>query len=82
MDIDILITSGNRNKKVMQPIRITQNQSSKLGWMTAYESNNYRKDKQASWLYFFQQAKGSRETVSERPTALRTHFVAYLKYPN
>ena len=54
VDIDILVTSRNGDRKIMQSIRITSRQVEPV-LMNIYQSNTYRKD--LSWPHFDDEPK-------------------------
>ena len=53
VDTDILVTSRNGDRKIMQPIKITSRpplRKTKWNKLNIYQSNTYRKD--LSWPHF------------------------------
>ena len=78
VEIDILVTPRNGDRKIMQSIRITSRPSLKKKEVkpvepvhkNIYQSNTYRQD--LSWLHF--DDEGSREAGTEGPTVLHTRF--------
>ena len=77
--IDILLTSRNGDRKIMESIRIMSTPSSRIRmWeavepvqMNIYQSNTYRKD--LRWLHFDDEPR-VQEVASERPAVLHIRF--------
>ena len=85
VDIDILVTSRNGDRKIMQSIRITCRPSSRENkevepiepvQLNTYKSNTCRKD--LSWLHFNNEPRvQERQQVKEQQSCVSV-FVAYI----
>ena len=73
VDIDILVTSRNGDRKIKQSIRITNRWTVQ---MNIYQSNKYRKD--LSWLHFNHEPRIHEKQQAKDQKSCIFVFVAYL----
>ena len=78
VDIDILVTSRNGDRKIMQSIRIRSRPPSRITrWnQLSHQSNTYRKD--LSWLHFDDEPRVQKK---QQVTVLHIRFLACLTIP-
>ena len=83
VDIDILVTSRNGDRKIMQSIRITSRSPSRIRkWnqLNIYQSNTYRKD--LGWLHFDDEPRvQERQQVKDQQSYISVS-VAYPAIPS
>ena len=79
VDIDILVTSRNGDRKIMQSIRITSRQVEPLP-MNIYQSNTYRKD--LRWPHFDDEPRVQEKHQLKDHQSCIFVFVACLTIPS
>ena len=77
-DIDILVTSRNGDRKIMQYIKITSRPPYLSPYL--YQSNTYRKD--LSWLHFNDESRSQERQQEKEQQSCLSDFVAYLTIPS